>query len=194
MLGELGYDLHGIDLTPAVESDLPAWLKRQGFKVGEFVRADVFQHAFSRAYHIVCSFGLIEHFADWAGLLEVHARLVRPGGLLVISTPNFRGWVQRWLHQWVDGRNLAEHNLDAMVPHRWAQCVQPLGFEILAQGCFGRFDFWTKDDPTRPVFLRAVARGVKRAIPLLGILPAGAPAYAPYCGMVARKLPKSAGA
>jgi SAM-dependent methyltransferase len=187
VLGELGYELHGIDLTSRVESDLPTWLKGRGYKIGKFLRADVFHCEYSGDYQVVCSFGLIEHFANWAKLIEVHARLVRPGGLLVISTPNFRGWVQRWLHRWVDGRNLAEHNLAAMVPHEWARCVAPLGFEVLTHGYFGRVDFWVKDDPARPLLHRVVARGAKRSVPLLRFLPDGVAAYAPFCGMVARK-------
>jgi SAM-dependent methyltransferase len=73
VLGELGYEVNGIDLTPRVEQDLKPWLQRQGYRVGEFIRDDVFTHAFRRRYDIVCSFGLIEHFEDWPGLLRRHA-------------------------------------------------------------------------------------------------------------------------
>ncbi|HEV2394978.1 MAG TPA: methyltransferase domain-containing protein [Verrucomicrobiae bacterium] len=187
VLGELGYELHGVDLTPRVESDLPAWLQQQAYRVGQFIKGDVFTHTFARKFEVVCSFGLIEHFGNWTELVDIHAGLVEQGGLLVLATPNFRGWVQHGLHAWLDGANLAEHNLAAMRPNQWSHQVRDAGFEILISGWFGTFDFWANADPRRSRFKRAIIKVVRRLIPMFRLLPEGVTAYAPYCGLVARK-------
>ncbi len=73
----------------------------------------------SRAnYDVVCSFGLIEHFSNWAELLRGMRIMSRPGAWLVVSTPNFRGWFQQAFHRLVDRVNFDRHNLDAMQPAR----------------------------------------------------------------------------
>ena len=185
-IGEMGYEVNGIDLTPRLEKDLPNWMRAQGYRTGEFFRADVFTHPFAKQYDVVCSFGLIEHFVRWPELVERHARLVRAGGWLVLSTPNFRGTFQRWMHQWLDAANLAEHNLDAMQPQRWAELVQPLGFTPVMCGHIGPFDFWTGPQE-RPSFQRFTLKVIRRLKPLGRVLPDNVGCYAPYCGLVARK-------
>ena len=124
VFGELGYEVNGIDLTPRVELDLKPWLQQRGYQVGELIRDDVFTHPFGRRYDIVCSFGLIEHFEDWPGLLRRHAELVAEGGTLIVSTPNFRTGIQGLLHRWCDQENLGRHNLAAMFPDKWAQVAR----------------------------------------------------------------------
>ncbi len=187
VLGELGYELNGVDLTPRVESDLPDWLGQQGYRLGNFCRADIFQHDFRRQYDVVCSFGLVEHFGQWAELIQAHARLVKPKGLLLVATPNFRGWAQRLLHEWLDRANLAEHNLEAMQPAQWSAQVAAMGFSVLSCGWFGRVDFWSNPDPNRSLVKRAALRGVRKMLPVLRWLPEGFASYSPYCGLAARK-------
>jgi SAM-dependent methyltransferase len=116
ILGELGYELHGIDLTPRVEQDLPAWLRNQGYRVGRFVKGEFLSWDPGRRYDVVCSFGFIEHFSDWPAVLRSQARLVAKGGYLVVSTPNFRGALQWLLHWSLDRQNLKRHNIWSMNP------------------------------------------------------------------------------
>lgn len=52
-----------------------------------------------RAFDLVFSAGVIEHFETYADLVGDLARLVRPGGQLLTTVPNFAGWVgvaRRW--------------------------------------------------------------------------------------------------
>ena len=102
VLGELGYEVNGVDRTPRITPDLRDWMRAQGYRVGELTCGDVFAHTTGGPYDIVCSFGLIEHFGHWQELFELHARLVANNGLLIVSTPNFSGLYQRLLHQWLD--------------------------------------------------------------------------------------------
>lgn len=186
VLGELGYEVHGIDRTPRITPDLRDWMRDEGYRIGEFTCGDVFTHPYGRQYDVVCSFGLIEHFGQWAELVKIHAKLVLNGGLLVLSTPNFRGWFQRVMHEWLDPANLAEHNLEAMLPSRWADVIQPLGFEIVACGYIGPFDFWTATQ-TRPRSQEFTLKIIRRAKRLGRWLPDNIGIYAPYCALVARK-------
>ena len=186
VLGEMGYEVNGIDLTPRLERDLPDWMRAQGYRTGEFIQADVFQHSFAKNYDVVCSFGLIEHFAHWPELVEKHAQLVRPGGWLALSTPNFRGALQQSLHRWLDPVNLAEHNLEAMQPKHWAELVQGLGFEIVMCGYIGPFDFWVGNQ-SRSSFQHFTLKVIRRLKMIGRALPDNVGFYAPYCGLVARK-------
>jgi SAM-dependent methyltransferase len=190
VFGELGYELHGVDRTPRVQPEMREWLTSRAYRVGELARADVFTHTFGRQYDVVCSLGLIEHFGEWPKLIQIHADLVRPGGLLMLETPNFRGWVQQLLHRCFDGPSLRQHNLDAMRPQQWAEIIRPLGFEIVECGWFGAFDWWIGSPRTswcRDKLTKALMLLNQRCKPLTRHLPPGVAAYAPYAGLVARR-------
>jgi SAM-dependent methyltransferase len=186
VFGELGYELHGLDLTPRVETDLKSWLKRSGYRVGNIVRGDVWAHEFKRSFDVVSSFGLIEHFDDWPELLRRHAQLVAPGGRLVVSVPNFKGACQYWLHRWLDAENLARHNVQAMSPESWASVIEPLGFKMAFCGYFGHFDFWAGESGQRKSSQKLALRGIRQVIPWWQKLP-DAGAYSPYAGLVAAR-------
>src|SRR5215210_5368799 len=68
---------------------------------GDVVKADITADVSELpAFDVVYSLGLIEHFADRRRVVENHARLVRPGGYLVLGVPNLRGltgWFMRTL-------------------------------------------------------------------------------------------------
>jgi len=193
VLGELGYELHGIDLTPRAETELATWLGSCGFRVGEIKRADIWCHDPQRTYELVCSFGLIEHFVEWPQLLARHSRLVQNKGYLVVSTPNFRGLIQRMLHVTLDLENYRRHNIAAMLPRNWGRLVRESGFRIIDCGWFGGFDFWADRQP-RNIFQKATLKIILRSLPWLKGLPAKVPAYAPYCGLVAQKVTNEAAA
>jgi len=42
-------------------------------------------------FDVVCSFGVIEHFEDTAGVLSAVSRFLKPGGLLITTVPNLHG-------------------------------------------------------------------------------------------------------
>lgn len=53
----------------------------------EYLREDIFQLSLEAEYHLVGSFGLIEHFSDKAEVLKAHNRFLAPGGLVIILVP-----------------------------------------------------------------------------------------------------------
>lgn len=65
------------------------------------------------SFDVVYSSGLIEHFADPATVVHQHLQLVKPGGVAVITVPNYRG-VYGSLQRYFDAEILSIHNLDVM--------------------------------------------------------------------------------
>ena len=93
--GELGYQLNGIDWVAEVNTSLPAWLKKQGYKTGDFFKADFLNFSMGKTFDVVSSFGFIEHFINWEEVFKRQLDLVSPKGFLLMSTPNFAGKFQR---------------------------------------------------------------------------------------------------
>ncbi|MBS1942221.1 MAG: class I SAM-dependent methyltransferase [Bacteroidetes bacterium] len=185
VLGTLGYVVHGIDLTPGVVQMKPA-LGAMGLHTGDFIHADFLHYVPQRKYDLVSSFGFIEHFHDWKGMVERHADLVAPGGLLVLETPNFRGWVQQLFHRALDATNLRRHHLGAMRPTEWARMLHLAGFQVISHGYLGSFSFWS-DSPAPNLMQRALRRVLCALVPWLERKGTGREALAPYCILIARK-------
>lgn len=187
VLGERGYELNGIDLTPRIQEDMVPWLASQGFAMGRFERADFFSMTAEKRFDVVASFGFIEHFERWDEVLERHCDLVADGGYLAVSTPNFRGVVQRALHRVLDQPNYERHFVPSMRPDAWAEIASAKGFEVLFAGHFGRFSFWADSPPRHGLHQLSLAL-MRKATPLLAAcLPADQPSYAPFCGLIARR-------
>ena len=100
--GDLGYQLNDVDFCVDNEKGLPDWLRKEGFKTGEFSVSDFFEFQPKRQYDVACSFGFIEHFINYEEVIAKHASLVNDKGYLVITTPNFRGLIQNQLNKHFD--------------------------------------------------------------------------------------------
>ena len=186
IFGELGYELYGIDLTPRVETDLPLWLKNRGYKVGKFFQADFLKYNDENKYDIVSSFGFIEHFINWDDILIKQARLVKEGGYLVVQIPNFRGFIQRTLHIFLDKENYNLHNISSMNPDLWANIIRKMDFEIVYYGYFGAFHFWIGKQ-SRNIIQKASIALIRHLLPFLKKIPKDRMVYSPYCGLIAKK-------
>lgn len=191
VLGDLGYELHGIDRTPYLPA-LAQWLSEQGYRVGELSIADFHHFSTPLKFDVVCSFGFIEHFRDYLDLLKKHAQLVEKNGYLFISTPNFRGTVQRIFHFLLDHKNLKRHHLQSMNPKAWKETLLSLNFEIVFSGYGGGAHFWIAKD-AHPL-QKLIARGLLYSKKTLGKLfhlhysNWNHPAIASDCFIVAKKL------
>jgi len=184
VLGRLGYVVHGVDSSSAVER-MPEAFRAMQIRIGEFTQCDLTTWSPSRQYDLVCSFGFLQRFVDWPWLLEKHAALVAPGGLLLIETPNFAGRLQRRLHSLLDGPNLDHHHRGAMDSRGWARVLERLGWEVVSHGPLGRFDFSVESSPHGLV--GCAGRGlVGLARPFLRLLPPSR-TVSPYITLVARR-------
>ena len=64
-------------------------------------------------FDVVYSGGVIEHFKDPREIVRAHVQLVKPGGLALMTVPNYRGIYGR-LQRYFDADILALHNLEIM--------------------------------------------------------------------------------
>lgn len=186
VFGEHGYELHGIDLTPRVEIDLPKWLKSHNYRIGEFLKVDFADYNPGNKFEIVCSFGFIEHFSNWEEILRKQALLVEDEGYLFVSTPNFRGFVQRLLHSTLDRENYDRHNIESMRPEIWREIIEGLGFNIIYCDAIGPFDFWDeaiKKNRLQKILLRLIYK----IMPVLKKLFKKNMMWSSYYGIVAQK-------
>lgn len=86
----------------------------------------------------------------------------------------------------LDGVNLKRHNLEAMLPLRWRELAEDLGFEVIQCGGIGRFEFWADHQP-RNIAQKGLLWGVRKTRPLWNIVPEGTLSMAPYYAIVARR-------
>ena len=164
-----GYVVHGIDATPFVRDRLPRHLAARGVCVGTLRHGDFMAFSDAARYDVVCSFGFVEHFFDVEEVIGRHVDLVRPGGVLVLAAPNFRG-LQYVLHRILDAENLSRHVTAAMSLARWARALEGRGMSLLHHGYYRTADFWIGPGRHGPLTLRAaalvgrLARGLDRRV------------------------------
>jgi SAM-dependent methyltransferase len=91
------------------------------------------------SFDLVYSLGLIEHFTDLTAVVAAHARLVRPGGTLVLGAPNVVG-VNRWFMERLAPERMAVHNADCLRVERWDEFERELGLERLFREYVGGFE------------------------------------------------------
>ena len=142
---KFGYRVNGIDFAENTEV-FHETMKKNDIKDYSFINADFFKYKFTRQYDVVSSFGFIEHFDDLDEVLARHEALVRPGGYLVMTLPNFR-FLQHVYHYKFDRPNLEIHNLKAMNIGRLKHKLRSLGLKKLHAGYFGNLQVWREDTP-----------------------------------------------
>lgn len=89
---EFGFDIYGIDYSEIGCRQAMQILSKQGTK-GEIVCADFFSPPGSmlKAFDVVVSFGVVEHFKDTTACIAALSIFLKPGGLLITSIPNLCG-------------------------------------------------------------------------------------------------------
>ncbi len=185
--GKLGFVLNGIDQTHYIPR-LIEWLQQENFKVGDISSGDVAElNGQQHQYDVVFSAGFIEHFPEFEKMILLHARLVKPGGYLYITAPNFGGSVQYRLHKWLDGENLCRHYVPSMDVKKWEAVAGSIGFTVISSGYVGGIDFWVdkqKRNPGQKILLKLV----KWLLPLAKKmhLP-DRRAYSPECILIAQR-------
>ena len=126
---------------------------------GEVIHADLMtEKAELPTFDVVYSLGLIEHFVDRRSVVERHVRLVRPGGLLVLGVPNFRG-PTGWFLRTLAPRVYATHEIQAMDLDGWREFEEAFGLEVLWKDYVGGFE------PS--IFARREQEGMGTLLPYL---------------------------
>lgn len=109
-------------------------------------------------YDVVLSLGFIEHFRPPWDVLRKHVDLIKPGGLLILEVPNFRG-----INRWFQRRSLLDaHNLDIMTKSFFRTVAEHYGLRIRFLDYLGGFEPANLDTHGRPVVLRALCSAIRR--------------------------------
>jgi ubiquinone/menaquinone biosynthesis C-methylase UbiE len=75
-------------------------LVRSRFREIRFILGDAFSPELQEeTFDVITLWHSIEHFQDPFGALNAISRLLRPGGRLIVSTPNFAGWQAQFFRE-----------------------------------------------------------------------------------------------
>jgi 2-polyprenyl-3-methyl-5-hydroxy-6-metoxy-1,4-benzoquinol methylase len=153
------YTISGIDLCPKIIDEMEPRLRKEGFSIGDLKIGDFLEFDSNKQYDLVCSFGFIEHFENLEDIFNRHIKLVKPGGLLIVSCPNFR-CIQYLLHKSMDGENLKKHNLKAMDLERWRCILKWHDMEPIYHGYYRTMGFWSEN---RNIVIQGFAFAIRKA-------------------------------
>jgi SAM-dependent methyltransferase len=101
----------GIDFNPD-EGKFHRTLKALDVE-GKYHCVDFFDFRTDEQFDLVLSNGFVEHFVNYDEVLDRHAKLVRPGGVLLLMIPNKR-FLRSVYGNLVDRANQRVHNLKCM--------------------------------------------------------------------------------
>lgn len=184
------YRVTGLDFSSA--EIVQRTMQRYGIASYRVIDHDFLTWETTLRFDVVASFGVVEHFTDVPAVIHRHARLVLPGGYLVIEVPNLR-WVNGLLYRILQPRMLRMHNRTAMRPKA---LVEPLGdgFDVLHAGYFGTspLDF-DLDNPlvARWPGLRRAMIAVRALLRRRGLGNVPSALLSPYIIMIARRRPEA---
>lgn len=121
---DLGAEVSGLDYSARGVAFARQLFDALGLK-GDIRCEDLAATTFRRgSFDVVFSAGVIEHFDDPGPIVRQHVDLVKPGGVALITIPNYSG-VYRRLQNRFDRENLAIHNLAIMNPAGLRQLAPP---------------------------------------------------------------------
>jgi 2-polyprenyl-3-methyl-5-hydroxy-6-metoxy-1,4-benzoquinol methylase len=87
---EFDYEVYGVDYSEKGVKIAKENLRIAGVK-GTILCEDIFQTTFEKeSFDIVYSMGLIEHFENPSRIIDAHIKLLKRGGTLIITIPNFK--------------------------------------------------------------------------------------------------------
>jgi 2-polyprenyl-3-methyl-5-hydroxy-6-metoxy-1,4-benzoquinol methylase len=153
---------------------------------GSFVQENLLSTSLPGGFFdVVYSLGVIEHFDDPRHIVEQHLLLAKPGGLVLIAIPNYRG-IYRYLQQQFDPDNLKIHNLDIMERTALSRLAPASMTAEVSAFPSGNFSPWLISFQKR--WPAPMARAICHAMNLVGILqPFGIGALCPFLVLLIRR-------
>ena len=169
---EFGVIPYGIEYTESGAELNRRIFTSSGLNPANIICANFFSEAFQSQhkeyFDIVVSRGFIEHFDNVEEVIEKHLALLKPGGHLIISVPNFRGVYYIWLRLFRK-KVLAMHNLSVMQKREFIKLFRARGLSTLFCGYYGMFSLnhlhAAPDSPLR--FITAYLHNLQKLFNLL---------------------------
>lgn len=129
----------GIEYSPEGMAATRRNLELHGVSDAEIIDGDFFARETEPRFDAVASYGFIEHFDDPTAVLDRHLGWLKPGGLLVIGVPNFKG-VHGTLQRMLDRSILEKHNLSVMDPAFFSAYAGERGLRVESLRYLGGFE------------------------------------------------------
>jgi SAM-dependent methyltransferase len=140
---EFAVNPYGVEYAEVGVEQNKATFRRAGVPEDHVIFADAFSESFLKShanqFDAVFSRGVIEHFTDPSEIIDAHIKVLKPGGILLISVPNYR-WLCWLLKRTFDGQSIPEHNLNTMKPDVFAKAFEGRGLSPLFCGFYGTID------------------------------------------------------
>jgi len=164
-------------------------LEKNGLKPGDIhiIEADLFNYKPEYLYDMVLSFGLIEHFSDTKDIIQRHLPFLKPGGVLFVTLPNFKG-VNGWVQRKFDRSNYDKHFIESMNLQLLASYCRELGLKEVEAFYHGRFSVWLENKAEKGAIAKAMVKTIWLAGKLFTkLVPLETKALSPYIVLKAVK-------
>ena len=146
MAKELGFKVSGIDYLPRVKTRTPTYLAENSVIAEELICEDFLSFKTIKSYDVVISNGFIEHFINFEEIIIKQIQLVKPGGIMFMSCPNFTG-LQYIFRYFLDKKSLQQHVISAMNLRKWRRILEANGMEIMYHQYYRTAAFWVDEQP-----------------------------------------------
>ena len=187
---EFGYQIYGIDYSEKGVELAKENLKIAGVE-GTILCQDIFQTTLKEeSFDVVYSMGLIEHFENPLEIVDAHIKLLKKGGTLIITIPNYKDSLSFTLNKIMgkDGALLATHNLSIMDRESLGELLAGKGMKILTLSYFGPIDLTGAFSGIRVRPVLYLAHLLNQIVGYATFLIPGSPYFSPYLVPIARKL------
>ncbi len=104
-------------------------LAAEGFEALPGAPEQLAANAGLEPFDAICMFQVLEHTADPLAFLRIYARLLRPGGTLIVTTPDADGPIRNFPEALTE---LPPHHLTQWTERTFRRCLPRFGFEITA--------------------------------------------------------------
>jgi trans-aconitate methyltransferase len=153
----------------------------------EVVEADLFNGQPLKQFDLVLSCGLVEHFEDTTDVIKRHVQLLKSGGTLFVTLPNFTG-VNGWVQRRFDAANYEKHNTTCMDPALLTRVCRELGLSEVSCNYNGKFSVWLERREEKPALVRWLVKWLWFAgKAFTTVIPFDSKSLSPYIVLIARK-------
>lgn len=101
---------------------------------------EYFQKKYEKYFDMVLSLGFVEHFDNVNEIIQKHVSLLKSGGYLIVSIPNFRG-INYLLLNIFCRELISKHNMDIMQLQSFSKLFDREDLTVLFCGYYGIFNF-----------------------------------------------------